>query len=139
VVAARAATHPRLPLGAVAADLRDTCGRLALLTGDDPNSDVRAVFSWSYRALTPATARLFRLLGLHPGPDVSTAAAASLAGLPPDRARPLLGELTRKHLLTEHNPGRYTFHDLLRAYAAELADTHDTGAERHTTVERMLD
>jgi hypothetical protein len=70
IVAARAATHPQFPLAATAAELRDVSGRLDALTGDDPTSDVRAVFSWSYRGLGPAAGRLFRLLGLHPGPDI---------------------------------------------------------------------
>jgi tetratricopeptide (TPR) repeat protein len=79
------------------------------------------VFSWSYRALPAAAARLFRLLGLHPGPVISTAAAASLAGLTPVEVRPLLAGLARAHLLAEPAPGWYAFHDLLRAYAARLA------------------
>ena len=74
---------------------------------------------------------MFQLLGLHPGPDTTAAAAASLAGLDPGHARRLLRELTHAHLLTEHSPGRYTFHDLLRAYAAEQAATsQDTDAAR---------
>jgi tetratricopeptide (TPR) repeat protein len=81
---------------------------------------------------------MFRLLGLHPGPDTTAAAAASLAGLDPGHARRLLRELTHAHLLTEHSPGRYTFHDLLRAYAAELASAGGERARLEATV-RMLD
>src|SRR5262249_10380367 len=84
-------------------------------------------------------ARLFRLLGLHPGPDISVPAAASLAGLPGPRARRLLGDLTRVHLLTEHTPGRYAFHDLLRAYATELAHASDDGRQPHAARRRKLD
>ena len=87
---------------------------------------MRAVFSWSYRALSADAARLFRLLGLHPGPDISVAAAASLAAILLGQARALLAELARAHLLTEHRPGRYAFHDLLRAYATELAQADDS-------------
>src|SRR5206468_1732575 len=75
--------------------------------------------------LSSDAARLFRMLGLLPGPDFSLAAAASLAGVPFGQARTLLAELDRAHLLTEHGPGRYSFHDLLRAYAAEEAHTHE--------------
>jgi tetratricopeptide (TPR) repeat protein len=107
------------------------------LPGDDASSDVQAVFSWSYQALTPGAARLFRLLGLHPGPDLSAAAAASLAGLPIDTVRPVLAELTRASLLVEHVPDRHSFHDLLRAYAADLAQRIDT--DRHIATHRMLD
>ncbi|HKT01871.1 MAG TPA: tetratricopeptide repeat protein, partial [Rugosimonospora sp.] len=84
-------------------------------------------------------ARLFRLLGLHPGPDVSGPAAASLAGVPPARVGALLDELIRAHLLSEHVSGRYTFHDLLRAYAAEQAHARDSDGERQAAIRRLLD
>jgi tetratricopeptide (TPR) repeat protein len=100
---------------------------------------VRAVFSWSYTMLTPPAARLFRLLGLHPGPDTTAPAAASLAGLPPAQVRPLLGELTRAGLLAEAAPGRYGFHDLLRAYATHLTASVDSGQERDAATVRLLD
>ena len=70
-------------------------GRLDAFDGGDAGTDVRAVFSWSYRSLSPPAARLFRLLGLHPGPDIGVAAAASLAGLPRGQVRRLLAELAR--------------------------------------------
>ena len=122
IAAARAATSPGFPLAVFAAELRDAAGALDPLHGGDPATDVRAVFSWSYRALSdPDAARMFRLLGLHPGPDISLAAAASLAAVRPGQARAPLAELTGAHLLAEHTPGRYACHDLLRAYAAEQA------------------
>jgi tetratricopeptide (TPR) repeat protein len=97
------------------------------------------VLSWSYRSLPAGAARLFRLLATHPGPDVALHTAASLAGLPLDQTRTLLGELTRGHLLAEHLPGRYAFHDLLRAYASEQAHTADPLAARREAVHRLLD
>src|SRR5204863_3772192 len=100
---------------------------------------IRVVFAGSHQTLSPQAARLCRLLGLHPGPACSTAGAASLAGIPPDQATPLLAELTRAHLITEPAPGRYTFHDLLRAYANEQACAHDTAYQRHEVILRMLD
>ncbi|MEV4514243.1 tetratricopeptide repeat protein [Dactylosporangium sp. NPDC049525] len=127
IVAARAATHPHLPLHGLAGELRHTGARLDTLTTDDPSTDLRAVFSWSYQALSPDAARLFLLLGLHPGPDCSAPAAASLAAVTVPRIRLLLAELTQANLIVEPAPGRYTFHDLLRAYAADLARGHDTG------------
>ncbi|MEV6237869.1 BTAD domain-containing putative transcriptional regulator [Lentzea sp. NPDC051838] len=133
IVAARVACTS-FPLRAIAAELR---GGLDPFDGGDSATDVRAVFSWSYHALAPAPARLFRLLGLHPGPDVSLAAAASLCG--DAQVRPLLAELTRAHLLTEHQPGRYVFHDLLRAYATEQASLHDSDDERFATNGRLHD
>jgi NB-ARC domain len=66
VLAARAATHPHLPLHSLAGELRECRERLDSLSTDDPYTDVRAVFSWSYHALTPGAARLFRMLGPHP-------------------------------------------------------------------------
>jgi DNA-binding SARP family transcriptional activator/tetratricopeptide (TPR) repeat protein len=128
IVAARAAAQPHLPLAGLAAELRESGSRLDALDGGDPASQVRAVFSWSYRALSKPAARLFRLLGLHPGPDIAVPAAAALTDTQPHQARALLAELTRGHLLTEHAPGRYGCHDLLRSYATELAGGRQSGA-----------
>jgi hypothetical protein len=99
----------------------------------DPSSalDVRGVLSSSYRSLSPSAARLFRLLGLLPTAELSTAAASSLLEVSPSLARAPLDELAAAHLVYEHAPDRFTVHDLLRAYAAELTTTHDarrTGA-----------
>jgi tetratricopeptide (TPR) repeat protein/transcriptional regulator with XRE-family HTH domain len=138
IVTAHAATHPQLPLAAVAAELSDAYQRLAALAGD-PHTDLKAVFSWSYRGLAPPAARLFRLLGLHPGPDLSTAAAASLAATGPDEVRVLLADLSRASLLTEHAPGRWAVHDLLRAYAGELARDIDTDEQQSGATRRILD
>ena len=106
---------------------------------DDVFGRVRAVFSWSYTTLPPPAARLFRLLGLHPGPDTTAPAAASLAALPLAQARRLLAELVRAGLLGESVPGRYGFHDLLAAYATHLAHTEDSDDEREAAAVRLLD
>ena len=139
IAAAHAATRPDLPLGALAEGLREARGRLDLLSAGGDAADVRAVFSWSIRTLSPAAARMFRLLGLHPGPDISPRAAASLAGVAPARALALLAELTRAHLATEDARGRISLHDLLRAYAAEQAHETDSATERHAAIRRILD
>jgi tetratricopeptide (TPR) repeat protein len=139
VAAARAEARPGFPLAALAAELRDPAGRLDALDAGDPAASVRAVFSWSYRQLSDAAARMFRLLGVHPGPDISPAAAASLAAVDEREARRLLAELTRAHLAAEHVPGRYALHDLLRAYAADHARSIDSEPERAAAVGRMLD
>ena len=143
IVAARVATSS-LTLAAVAAELEDEHLTLDTLDAGDPAADMRVVFSWSYRTLSPAAARLFRLLGLHPGPDLSTAAAASLAGDAVTRTRRRLAELCGANLLTEHTPGRYILHDLLRSYATELAHSDHpdpgTGAtDRRSAAHRLLD
>jgi tetratricopeptide (TPR) repeat protein len=139
IAAAHAARRPDFPLAKLAAELRDEGSRLDVLAAGDPATDARAVFSWSYQALTPAAARLFRLLGLCPGPHLAGPAAASLAGLPLPDCRALLAELSDAHLVTEPAPGRYGFHDLLRAYAAELVLAHEDQAERNAAVHRLLD
>jgi tetratricopeptide (TPR) repeat protein/transcriptional regulator with XRE-family HTH domain len=139
VVAARVATHPQLPLRVIADELRDSEHRLDGFDGGEPGVNVRAVFSWSYRALSPPAARLFRLVGLHFGPDVTVPVAASLAAVPLRQVRPLIAELTEVHLLNQHARGRYTCHDLLRAYAGELAPAVDTDADRRAALHRVLD
>jgi DNA-binding SARP family transcriptional activator len=138
VVAANAAAQPGLPLSAITAGLRDSRSRLDTLSGE-AGSSVRVVFSWSYRQLSEPAARMFRLISLHPGPDISLPAAASLAGLPRRQARAALAELTAACLISEHPPGRYAAHDLLRAYAAEQCSATDTAAERRTAIGRVLD
>jgi DNA-binding SARP family transcriptional activator len=151
IAAARAAARPRFPLAAIAAELRDaTSAPDTLGTGDpfrtldpfvgtDLATNVRAVFSWSCQALAEDAARLFRLVGLHPGPDISVHAAASLAGLPVGRAHQLLAELAHANLLLEYAPARYSLHDLLRAYATELSNRHDDEQQRHAAIHRVLD
>jgi DNA-binding SARP family transcriptional activator/Tfp pilus assembly protein PilF len=139
IAAARAATAPQLPVAVLASQLLDTRNRLHTLTDHSPATDLRSVLSWSYNALADQAARLFRLLGLHSGPDITALAAASLADIPVERASTVLIELTNAHLLTEHVPGRYVFHDLLRAYATELALATDSGPERRWAQCRALD
>jgi transcriptional regulator with XRE-family HTH domain/tetratricopeptide (TPR) repeat protein len=121
IAAARVAARPGIPLAALASELRERPSPLDALDAGDAASDMRAVLSWSYQHLDAPAARLFRLLSTHPGPDVGTGAAASAAGLPPRTALRLLEQLVRAGLLREHTHGRYSCHDLLRAYAAELA------------------
>ncbi|HET6212869.1 MAG TPA: tetratricopeptide repeat protein [Micromonosporaceae bacterium] len=107
----------------------------AFTAGGDPYTAVRAVFSWSYQALTPAAAGMFRLLGLIPGPDWDIYAATALRNCPLPEAEHLLGVLSRAHLV-ERRAGRFAMHDLLRAYAAERAE-HD--ADREPAYQRLCD
>ncbi|HZN19872.1 MAG TPA: hypothetical protein VFB84_17055, partial [Micromonosporaceae bacterium] len=137
IVAARAAAQRGLRLATLSEQLRGLRDRLDALDIGDKSIDVRAVLSWSYRALSVDVARLFRLLGAHPGPDISVSAAASLAGVLAETARAGLDELVRANLLTEPSPGRFAFHDLLRAYAGELADAGDPVEQRDAAVQRM--
>ncbi|MFC5814494.1 AfsR/SARP family transcriptional regulator [Nonomuraea harbinensis] len=139
VMAARAAVQPGFPLRALAGQLCDAPAALDAFAGTDPATDLRAVFSLSYTRLPAGAARLFRLLALHPGPDVSVAAAAGLAGVPVAEVRPLLNTLTAAQLLVEHRPGRFSFHDLLRAYAGELVRDQETAAGSREALRRVLD
>jgi DNA-binding SARP family transcriptional activator len=139
VVAARATARPGFSLAVLAAELRDARTRLDALASSDTDTDVRAAFSWSYQSLSAAAARMFRLVGLHPGPDQSVAATASLGAVREDEARALLELLADAHLVTEHRPGRFSCHDLLRAYAAEQARAMDDEAGCRQATHRMLD
>ncbi|TQM36865.1 AfsR/SARP family transcriptional regulator [Pseudonocardia cypriaca] len=144
--------HLPLALRIAAAQLRGDRGRpvaahVAELAGsdrldrlgfdDDQYGDVRASFDLSYRALRPAAARLFRLLGLAPGPDTEPRAAAALGGVPLGQATLLLGELTAAHLVERPTPGRAQLHDLLRLYAADRARCEDSEAERDGALRRL--
>lgn len=137
VVAARAALHPDFTLAAIAAELTGAHSRLDALHSDDPKADVETVFSWSYQRLTPAAQRLFRLGGLHPSPELDVPASAALADLPVAGVRPLLAELVRAQLIIEPRPGRFGMHDLLWAYADDLAH-HDEPVQERTAARHRL-
>ncbi|GAB3403844.1 ATP-binding protein [Flindersiella endophytica] len=138
IVAARAATRPECPLGALADELPGATYGLEGFRGTDRQTDLRAVFSLSYRTLSPAAARLFRYLGSHPGPDFGLPAAASLVGELPESARLALAELVEAHLVTTYAPGRFGLHDLLRAYATQQAGLVDSELERAGGLQRMV-
>jgi len=139
IAAARAAANPAMSLTALGAAISGEQNRLDALDIDDPATSLRAVFSWSTSQLSDDSGRLFRLLGLHPGPDITVPAAASLAGLPTAMARRLLTDLADASLLAEHEPGRYAFHDLLRAFAAEQADASESASDQQRAIRRTLD
>src|SRR5690606_15704029 len=139
IVAARSAAHPAFPLASLASELLDARQRLDALAGEDAATDLRAVLSWSHHSLSGSAARLFRLLGLHPGPDSAFPAATTLIILPEAQTATLLAQLADANLRRERRPGRYTLHDLHRAYAAELALRHEPDSDRHAANHRLLD
>lgn len=139
VLAARLTTSPVLTLTALAAELRDTATRLDALETGEATGDVRTVLASSYLALDPDSARVFRRLAQAPGPDIGLPAAAGLTALPPARLRTLLRRLQAHHLVHEPVPGRYACHDLLRAYALELARAAAPAAESQAALTRVLD
>ncbi|GAA3166176.1 AfsR/SARP family transcriptional regulator [Nonomuraea roseoviolacea] len=139
IVAARLAQRPELPLAEAAADLERAAAGLEPFADDDPAVDLRGVFGRSYRDLPAAAAGLFRRLGLHPGPHLPLAAAASLAALPVARARELAVHLDRANLAELRPPARLHLHDLLRVYAAEQGRVAGGRAARSAATLRLLD
>ncbi|HEX4220745.1 MAG TPA: BTAD domain-containing putative transcriptional regulator [Pseudonocardiaceae bacterium] len=138
IVAGRALEHPDFPLRALADELRDAERRLEILD-EEPTSGVRSVLSWSYSALTEEQARVFGLLSLAPGPDISLPAAAHLTDLTVPRARSVLRTLERVSLVQQHVPDRFRMHDLVRLYATEAAIRHQQAEVRETAVARLVD
>ncbi|MEO3750934.1 tetratricopeptide repeat protein [Streptomyces sp. B6B3] len=140
ITAELARSQPARTLPDLVEELADQQGTLDLLDADgDPYTAVRAVFSWSYQRLDPAVARAFRLLGVHPGHDVDAHAVAAMAGAGPRETRRALDALLRAHLVDQIGGSRYQPHDLLRAYAAELAADTDGPVEREAALGRLLE
>jgi tetratricopeptide (TPR) repeat protein len=139
VAAELAAARPDARLAGLAGELADQQRRLGLLNaGGDPRTAVRAVFSWSYRHLDSDAARAFRLAGLHPGSDFELYAVTALTGTTPEQGGRVLDAPARAHLIQQAGPGRYGLHDLLRAYARELATAYDGEGERHAALTRLF-
>ena len=139
IAASHAAFQRERPLTGLVAQLRELSQRrLDALNAGDAATDVRAVFACSYQALSAPAARLFRLLGLHPGSDFSAQVAESLCGQPAAETGRLLEELIASSLLSEHEPGRYVLHDLLRTYAQEQCEASDPAEQRDAALRRQL-
>jgi DNA-binding SARP family transcriptional activator/tetratricopeptide (TPR) repeat protein/DNA-binding XRE family transcriptional regulator len=138
LVAELAISRPGAKLRALVAELADERSRLDLLDGGgDPETAVRAVFSWSYRHLPADSARVFRLWGVHPGRDFTIGVTAALAGTGIEEAHRLTDTLVRAHLVQESVPGRFQLHDLLRVYAGELASVDE--AESREALTKLFD
>jgi DNA-binding SARP family transcriptional activator/tetratricopeptide (TPR) repeat protein len=119
IVAARLATHRRWQIQRMVDDLADEQQRVsALVTAD---LAVGTSLALSVRALPPPSQRAFRLLGVHPGPDVDRFAAAALFDTDTAETRRRLDEFAEAHLVSETVPGRYSRHDLVRLYTSQLA------------------
>lgn len=139
VAAGRAWVGPDIPLEDLAADLGELGSSLGALDGGDAAINVRTVLSWSYCQLSARAARLYRLLALHPGPDIGVAAAASLAALPASEAQATLTELVAMNMATADGDGRYRRHGLLEAFAAERLAAEDDESERDAAYRRLVD
>ena len=136
MLAAQLRHHPAWTVAGLAADLAQARDRLAVMRAE--NISVAAAFDLSYQDLTAGQQRLFRRLGLVPGPVIDAYAAAALDGTSLEQARDHLTELYDQHLLTEPAPGRYQLHDLLREHARTLA-TADNPQESDAATRRLLD
>jgi hypothetical protein len=136
LLAGRLAHHPSWVLVAFAADFAAARDRLAELAAGD--GAVAAAFQLSCRDMPAGRRRLFRRLGLHPGPEIDAYAAAALSDVPLARARRDLDALYTDHLIDEPGPGRYRMHDLIRAYTRALAARHDSDGDRSRAISRLL-
>jgi len=130
------AHHPAWTAAGLAADLAAAKDRLELMAAE--NLSVAAAFGLSYADLDDGQQRLFRQLGLHPGPDIDPYAAAALDDITVSQARRGLEALYDQHLITEPARGRYRFHDLIRQHARTLAAADDPAA-RDAAATRLLD
>jgi tetratricopeptide (TPR) repeat protein/transcriptional regulator with XRE-family HTH domain len=138
IAAELAVARPESPLDDLVTELRDRHSRLSMLDRGAQPGGVGAVISWSLRRLAPEAVRAFRLLGLHPGSTFDAYAVAALCGVDPGTARETVGLLVRSHLVLVAGRDRYDMHDLLRRYAASLADRGDDPADRPATALRRL-
>ncbi|MCO1575160.1 tetratricopeptide repeat protein [Crossiella sp. SN42] len=139
IAAEHLASRPHLTVTDLVEELSVEHRRLDVLAADDDEAAaVRAVFASSYHALPGEAARMFRLLGLHPGPTISLEATAALLDTTNAEARRQLDTLVSVHLLAEVGRDRYQFHDLLRTYAAERAAADEPGDTRDAATERLF-
>ncbi len=140
IAAERAAGRPAESLAELIDDLRGGGPLWSVLTTEveEGPDAMKSVFEWSYRALPPPAAWLFRALGLHPGNEFGLPAVVGLSGLTPSQARARLNRLVGAHLLERRPAGRYEFHDLLRAYAADRVRREESEPERRMMLGRCL-
>ena len=139
IVAARGVTCSGCSLRALAQELGDAERRLDAFAITEGELDLRSVFSWSYQALEPDTQEAFRGLAIHPGPEIGVPAAASLLGRTTSEVRSWLSDLSQAHLVTEQRPGRFALHDLVRAYANELAVAIEPNDSVQAKRRRLID
>ncbi len=137
IAAELAAARPKVPLAELVAEFE--ASRLDGLDAGEDRANVRAVFSWSCRQLPEEVAGAFELIALHPGGDLDVDAAAALTGTSTGQARRVLVRLHRASLVQAAGSGRYGMHDLLRAYARELAAARDSDGQCEQALTRLFD
>ncbi|MFJ6378973.1 BTAD domain-containing putative transcriptional regulator [Kitasatospora sp. NPDC092039] len=124
LAAARLAARPDWSAADLAAELADEQTGLTALSGTGTARGplgLTTALDRTHRTLAPDAARLFTLLGLHPGAEIGADTAAALADLPAAATRTLLTRLDAVHLLEETSPGRYARRELVRRHAAAQA------------------
>jgi tetratricopeptide (TPR) repeat protein len=132
------ADNPGQPISELVSVLDEATDRLDELAYGD-SVGVRVTFDASYQNLPSDHARIFRLMALHPGPQISVAAVSALTSVPETAARRLVDGLRRAHLIqSAAPPGSYRFHDLLRLYARRRCDAEETSADQDTAKSRLL-
>ncbi|WP_410650750.1 BTAD domain-containing putative transcriptional regulator [Amycolatopsis sp. cmx-4-54] len=138
IVAERAAMRSRRDLAELVTELTEAHRRLDVLSVGEDSTSLRAVFSWSYAALAPEHARVFRLLGGFPGPDVSAPMAAAMAGCAAPDAESAIRALQEAHLLEVRAAGYYRLHDLIRAYALERFELDEPEEAKKSAQRRLV-
>ncbi len=137
IAGANLAANPHLPLSSYVSQLRGQ-GKLAgLRVHDDDSTAVRAAFDLSYLRLPAPAARLFRALGVTPGPDFAVSAASALMATDVAEAARTLDGLAAANLIFPTALGRYQMHDLIRDYAASRAS--EDAEESVAAIGRLLD
>jgi tetratricopeptide (TPR) repeat protein/transcriptional regulator with XRE-family HTH domain len=136
IVGQNLAARPSWTVARLARMLTDEQNRLEALTAGD--REVRSAFMVSYRQLPETDARMFRLLGLHPGPDFDVAAAARLTGINTATAELVLDRLALAHLVTENTSARFGIHDLLRLCARQICKAEESQASRDSALRRLF-
>ncbi|MFJ8622582.1 BTAD domain-containing putative transcriptional regulator [Kitasatospora sp. NPDC093550] len=142
LAAARLAARPDWSVADLVRELADEETGLAALSGGGTGTGrgpvgLTTALDRTYRTLRPAAARLFTLLGLHPGAVIDTDTAAALADLPPAATRSLLAELDTVHLVEEAKPGHYARRALVGRYAARQG-AELTCDERFVALDRLI-
>jgi len=137
IAAANLAGQPGQPIAGYVARLCQGDRLEELIADGDPQTAMQAAFDCSYATLEPGPQRLFRLLGLVPGPTFTPPAAAALAAIPVAQAARLLERLAGAHLIEPRAPGRFGFHDLLRLYAYQRVQDEDGESQRQGATSRL--
>jgi DNA-binding SARP family transcriptional activator len=137
IAAARLTHRPLWTVEDLAARLRGEERRLIELSAGDRG--VASAFALSYRHLDTGGRRVFRRLGLHPGPDFDVHAAAALCDRPVAEVEAALEGLLDANLVLQRDHGRYRCHDLVRQFAIEAGAAEDPEAERAAAIDRVRD